>query len=939
MNARWQTVRNTALGAGLLLFAGSLSFTPAQAATRTWDGSENGLWSDTRNWQEKLIPINGDLIVFPVGAINKANTNDIPGLAAGGIRIDDEGYVLRGMELHLQNGIRTEHTNDRSTITLDIVLDANQTFHCAQRRGELVLEGKVNLQHHTLTIQSDSTVHVNGQLSGPGGIVKTGDRDCVLFSSNSYDGQTTIAEGQLLILADKALGSTISGTVVEDGGALLLGAPFVAGEILSLSGHGRPGTLNGALGNLSGIISHVTFTGNITLQDEVYISVSEFGGAASSLTLSGAIDGPGSLQKRLEGTLILSGDTGNTYAGETYVRNGVLEVGKTSGNAVPADLRVGQHSGNPARVRNLGNTQVERDAVIETTGSYDLNGFYEGIRDLTLYGGSDITGHPGRLSIWRSLTVDPDGTIDAASDFDVELHFGFGGTSTIHVVNEPAGGGEGVEAWFLRRVSGDTDLIKTGSGSLSLLASNSFTGSFTLEQGFLWVEHNHALGATGGVVTCTGESNFFLNDVEIAGKTLTMNSLGTPGFPALSTGDGISSWSGPINLLMDTTADIPGVLTLSGVLSGPGGINWRFGGGTLWITGPDANTNTGLTTIATGTLVLDKDNLAKAITGPLHLESNLRIEGHSEISSTIALTMTSSAFFDLNNHIEAIGSIAGGGRIDLGSGGIWVGTDMTDTTFDGRIEGTGELHKFGSGRLRLTGDNTYSGLTRVGSGILQIDGNQPASEVMVDALGTLAGRGTTGDVESDGAVSPGTSPGHLLTGAVELRSGSQLTMELTGPNPVLEQDRVVVEGKIVLLSPTLNLVLNYLPARGDRSILVDNDGHEPIAGTFDGLPDDTEFMIDTTTYRIDYDEGTGNDIVLTVVDVKPKKDLYIHAVEQREDMVHLQWTGGIPRYAIQHINALGKTNTWGHAAAAGYANAAEVPGSPERGYYRVIGGQ
>src|SRR5262249_16495697 len=72
----------------------------AGAATRTWTGTNSGLWSDAGNWGG-TAPVAGDDLVFPSGGLNQYTTND---LSAGTIFHSitlAEGYVLNGNAIGL----------------------------------------------------------------------------------------------------------------------------------------------------------------------------------------------------------------------------------------------------------------------------------------------------------------------------------------------------------------------------------------------------------------------------------------------------------------------------------------------------------------------------------------------------------------------------------------------------------------------------------------------------------------------------------------------------------------------------------------------------------------------------------------------------------------------------------------------------------------------
>ena len=66
---------------GLRTLTAGLTFallaSSAEAAVRTWTGAASALWSDAGNWGG-TAPVAGDDLVFPVGALNGTNVNDLP---------------------------------------------------------------------------------------------------------------------------------------------------------------------------------------------------------------------------------------------------------------------------------------------------------------------------------------------------------------------------------------------------------------------------------------------------------------------------------------------------------------------------------------------------------------------------------------------------------------------------------------------------------------------------------------------------------------------------------------------------------------------------------------------------------------------------------------------------------------------------------------------
>src|SRR5690606_3311743 len=136
--------------------------------------------------------------------------------------------------------------------------------------------------------------------------------------------------------------------------------------------------------------------------------------------------------------------------------------------------------------------------------------------------------------------------------------------------------------------------------------------------------------------------------------------------------------------------------------------------------------------------------------------------------------------YDANGFSDAIGSLAGNGRVDLGSATMNLGFDNSTATFSGIISGAGGINKFlnTTGTQIFSGNNTYTGTTTINGGALIVNGNQPQSMVDVGVAGTLGGRGLVGNLENGGVVAPGPSHGPLSSGNVVFEAGSQFNVEI-----------------------------------------------------------------------------------------------------------------------------------------------------------------
>jgi autotransporter-associated beta strand protein len=220
------------------------------------------------------------------------------------------------------------------------------------------------------------------------------------------------------------------------------------------------------------------------------------------------------------------------------------------------------------------------------------------------------------------------------------------------------------------------------------------------------------------------------------------------------------------------------------------------------------------------------------------------------------------------------------------------------------------IAKSGSGRMRLSANNTYKGVTEVTAGILDVEGSQPRSAVLVDG-GTLAGSGTVGllyPAAASAIVSPGSGPG-ILTCSNFNAGGSgpgTLQIELNGPTAGSGYDQLNVHGTVNLAGITLNASLNYSSSVGDQFVIISNDGSDAVTGTFIGLAQNAGLSIGGQSFLISYTGGSGNDVVLTRTVTPPRPSLTIQSVSPTS--VCLLWPTNDPAYSLQSNTNLAATN-------------------------------
>jgi hypothetical protein len=139
--------------------------------------------------------------------------------------------------------------------------------------------------------------------------------------------------------------------------------------------------------------------------------------------------------------------------------------------------------------------------------------------------------------------------------------------------------------------------------------------------------------------------------------------------------------------------------------------------------------------------------------------------------------------------------------------------------------------------------------------------------------GSLSGLGTVeGSLQQAGQLNPGTSPG-ILTNDGDTTQTGVLNIEIGGIAPGTEHDQLIVTGN-VNLGGTLNVTLvgSFFPATGDSFRIVDNTGAAAIAGTFTNLTEGAILTVGAAKLHVSYVGGSGNDVVLTAINLEPTLD-------------------------------------------------------------------
>jgi autotransporter-associated beta strand protein len=434
------------------------------------------------------------------------------------------------------------------------------------------------------------------------------------------------------------------------------------------------------------------------------------------------------------------------------------------------------------------------------TSSSDVQFAATGAGNLTTTLGANYT--IGTLTI-----TTPEVTINGTNTLTVN-------SSTASAINISATGNTTIGAIL----AGSAGLTKSGSGTLTLGANNTYTGNTTFTGGTVVFKTNNAFGnsTTGAIIVNPGAGNTATLQSGAENLTISKNFTLTAGSAAFDTNSNNT--------------------TLSGVISGSGSLT-KSGSGTLTLSG--SNTYNGSTTISAGTLsvqgnytftsanqsiasgaVLDfnvasgtRDGATTTMTGSGTLRKSgagtiqwgatsatfgfgsgalIDVQGGTFTGGSNSNEVWTNNLADLNvasgatfNGVEAavrVNKITGSGTIQggySGGGSTTVGVDNGSSQFDGVLadaaSGILQLTKNGTGTITLNGNNTYTGTTTINTGTLAIA-----------ASGRLGGGTYSGNISNNAAfIYSGTNNQTLsgiISGSGSLTKNSSSTLTLSGNN-------------------------------------------------------------------------------------------------------------------------------------------------------------
>ncbi|MCY2974337.1 MAG: autotransporter-associated beta strand repeat-containing protein [Planctomycetota bacterium] len=756
----------------------------------------------------------------------------------------NRNWGVDGSGLTIVNGDITTTTAFGLSITKngDGILQLNGTGGNFNQNGQ-----NIDIDRGTLRMGATNAIPSLAAVVGPPAITTSGgvvlspelaQSDVATFElagfSQSINALTNTTDGTAIINNNSA--SPVTLTVGNNNAAVSFGngtnnaISNSGGGALSLTKVGTGAATIGGNSTFTGVTTvtsgAVTITNNNSLGSTVANTVINSNGTTTTGgTLSlGVSSTPGVGITTSENFLIQGTGDGGTFAtalggvgGVSHNINGVVTLNSTQ------SFRLG--SSGAGTITNFG--LIQRSGV--GGGGIVFNAAANAILNVN----QAIDNNLGSITVHAGGTTSLNATLNDIGDALVQ------NLSTLQTTANDALGldraltlGQGALVNGATGLNNDVGTFRFNAGSQTIGALNGFANAGTLP--------NNATATGSRLITST-----------LAGaKTLTVgNGNGSGGF------DGV---------ITDGTG---GALALT-----------KVGTGTQSLLGTVANTNTGVTTVNGGILVLGKTDGVNAVAGNLVVGDGaggldvVRLDGSNQIADAAIVSFNGSSadagilrLNGFNETVAGISSAGGAGIVENGGATASVFTTNFASgiqTFTGVIQDGGlgalSLTKEGAGTQIISGANTFSGATVVNGGILLANspGALGTSTVTVNSPGTLGGTGGViagGITLAGGTLAPGASIGTLDVGSV----GGVGTLAIEYDLTTQGIDLLNVAGVLDTSALTLNFSSLGLGTLSNPSYVFATYGS--LLGTFTGISGTP------SGYSVDYAFGGNNIALVTAV--------------------------------------------------------------------------
>jgi autotransporter-associated beta strand protein len=449
--------------------------------------------------------VTGGVVTVTGANTATGGTNTVSG---GTIRLGDDAAVATGGLVVTGPATFTSESSATRSVSSDVTLGGDITIGDLTYDGTLNFTGEIDLGLATREITTVADATFAGNISGQGGLNKTGTGTLTLSGTgNTFSGTTDVNAGTLATTGNNVLSST-AGITIANGATVQLGGNE------TLSSINNSGTLQ----------LDATLTAAIT---------------TGTSTLGGLVSGNGILVKDGAGTLVVDG--ANTYSGGTTVNAGTLQVGHatalgTAGvslNAgtfaassstgvalandfmVAGDVTLGDAT-NAGALTLSGTVTLGTARTLTTAADVTLSGAVsvagltkEGSAALHLSGASTISGdvvvNAGTLATGTATTLGAVSSVTVATGATLKLN----GAETVTALTNDGSillnsgsltTGDNSDRTISGSIDGTGALVKSGTGILTLNGASTFAGTTTLDAGTLNLTSAGALGTSAVTV-------------------------------------------------------------------------------------------------------------------------------------------------------------------------------------------------------------------------------------------------------------------------------------------------------------------------------------------------------------------------------------------------------------------------------------------------------
>ena len=549
----------------------------------------------------------------------------------------------------------------------------------------------------TLTFNRSGVLTYDGIVSGTGAVTKSGAGTLTLSGANTYTGGTTVSAGTLQFAKAASLynGNTTLWTAANLTVASGATAAFNVG-----------GSNEFTSGNLDTLVALGSSTNGFQSGSVIGLDTSSGNFSYDSVIANpnGGINGR-SLTKLGSNSLILSG--ANTYTGATTVSAGVLNIQNADALGTTA---AGTSVTSGAALQIEGGITVGAEALALRGGGITNTGALRNISGTNTYAGLVTLGASTRInSDAGTLTLSNTGTITGSS---VVLTVGGAGNTRINSILGWTG-----------------NLVKDGSGTLTLTRDNTYSGATAVNAGVLNIQSANALGVTTGSTNVTvGAALQIEGGITTAAEALTLRGTGVNTDGALRNISGDNTYAGLVTLGEATRINSDaGTLTLShaGTITGATRGLTVGGAGNTTIASIIGTTSGTLTKDGAGTLTLSGAN---TYTGATTVSAGiLNLRNATGLGTTVGST-----------------TVSNGATLQL-QGGITVGAEALSLNGSAASGQTGAL-------VNVSGTNTYGGAVTVTSS----SSISAASGSVLNLTGGVVKNGTVATFNGGGTINVNT---------------------------------------------------------------------------------------------------------------------------------------------------------------------------------------